>query len=88
MSVDPPVKIGWDVRRWLSVLSSGHIPHPLLPIYTHIRDNSRFIYIGMADLNEERYGAKTDQAVAFHIAVYETVQQVPPGHVCTYGMPL
>lgn len=32
-----------------------------------------------------RYGAKTEESAAFHMAVYETVQQIPFGRVCTYG---
>jgi methylated-DNA-protein-cysteine methyltransferase related protein len=31
------------------------------------------------------YGAKTEESTAFHVAVYDMVQQIPRGHVCTYG---
>jgi methylated-DNA-protein-cysteine methyltransferase-like protein len=33
----------------------------------------------------EFYGARNEQSRAFHIAVYETVQQVPYGKVTSYG---
>lgn len=31
------------------------------------------------------YGAKTDEARAFHYAVYETIQKIPRGSVTSYG---
>lgn len=36
-------------------------------------------------IDERLYGTSNDEARAFHMDVYETIQKIPYGHVTSYG---